>query len=45
MGIIYTPWWTRFGKIGSDGLTRLERSYIVREFKKETRRKGRHDRR
>jgi len=30
--VIYTPWWTRFGKVGNDGLTRLERRYIARDF-------------
>ncbi|USH44506.1 hypothetical protein SEA_CASSITA_51 [Microbacterium phage Cassita] len=37
---IYTPWWTRFGRIGDDGLTRLERNYIAREFMRKTSRKG-----
>jgi hypothetical protein len=34
------PWWTRFGRDGADGLTRLERKYLARQFVKKTGRRG-----
>lgn len=41
---IYTPWWTRFGREGNDGLTYLERRYIAKRYMKrmqKVRRNGR----
>lgn len=42
--VLYTPWWTRFGREGNDGLTYLERRYIAKRYMKRMQKVGRNDR-